>query len=51
MFFGIMVVLKISFLIVGFNLHPSFLKHLFELLGVKVKLSLAFHPQKNGQTK
>jgi hypothetical protein len=36
-----------------FNRGPQFAskfwRRLFELLGVKVKLSLAFHPQTNGQ--
>jgi len=35
----------------GPQFSSKFWKRLFELLDVKVKLSLAFHPQIDGQTK
>ncbi len=49
MFFDIMVFLRTSFLIMNFSLYLSFKNDFLELLGVKVKLSLAFHPQMDGQ--
>jgi hypothetical protein len=33
----------------NFSLYLSFKNDFLELLGVKVKLSLAFHPQMDGQ--